>query len=92
MVDSFYLAQSYAQIPKHGIKDNLNLLAIFPTDDVNLKHVYHNHVNTDMSFDKFKELCSICWRESFNFIVIDKTRQINNGRYRRGFDEFFLKE
>ena len=45
-IDCFYLCQSYAQIPKHLLRDNINLLVIFRQGDVNLKHVYDNHVNT----------------------------------------------
>lgn len=59
-VDSFYLCQSYARIPKHLIRGNVNLLVLFRQDDVNIKHIYNDHVNSDMPFEKFKEICSKC--------------------------------
>lgn len=89
-VDCFYLCQSYAQIPKHLVRDNVNLLVIFRQDDVNLKHIYDDHVNSDIAFAKFKDLCRTCWEDKHGFIVIDKDRQINNGRYRKGFDCFAI--
>lgn len=90
-VDCFYLCQSYTHIPKHLIRDNVNLLALFRQDDVNLKHVYDDHVNTDMSYNKFKELCGKCWgNENYGFLVIDKDRPVNDGRYRQGFDRFAI--
>ena len=49
-VDSFYLWQSYTRIPKHSIRDNVNLLAVFRQDDMNLKHIDNDHVNTDMTY------------------------------------------
>jgi len=52
-VDCFYLCQTYAKIPKHLIRDNANLLILFKQDCTNLKHVYNDHVNTDMSYDEF---------------------------------------
>ena len=52
-VDSFYLCQSYARIPKHLVRDNVNLLVLFRKDDMNLRHFYNDHVNTDMSYNKF---------------------------------------
>ena len=55
-VDSFYLCQSYAQVPKHLVRDNVNLLAIFQQDETNLKHIYNDHVNTDMTFEHFKKI------------------------------------
>ncbi|KYM96000.1 hypothetical protein ALC62_13349 [Cyphomyrmex costatus] len=51
-VDCFYLCQTYAKIPKHLIRDNANLLILFKQDGTNLKHIYNNHVNTDMSYEK----------------------------------------
>lgn len=90
-VDSFYLSQSYGRIPKHLVRDNANFLVIFRQDDVNLRHIYTDHVNTDMSFAKFKELCSQCWFDGKHvFLVIDKESPINMGRYRKGFDTFAI--
>lgn len=90
-VDCFYLCQSYAQIPKHLVRDNVNLLVAFRQDDVNLRHLYNDHVNTDMTFTQFKELCAKCWNdEKHGFLMIDKDSAMNSGRYRRGFDSFAI--
>lgn len=88
-VDSFYLCQTYARIPKHLVRDNTNFLILFRQDDMNLRHIYDDHVNTDMSYTQFKDLCSACWNEGkYSFMVIDKDRDVNDGRYRKGFDCF----
>jgi GTPase SAR1 family protein len=87
-IDSFYLCQSYTHIPKHLIRDNANMLILFKQDDLNLKHVYDDHVNTDMSFTNFKKICFICWKDEYGFLVIDKDSNINLGRYRKGFHYF----
>lgn len=89
-VDCFYLCQSYAQIPKHLVRDNVNLLIIFRQDEMNLKHVYNDHVNTDMTYQQFKNICTSCWTDKYSFLVIDKDRDINDGRYRKGFDQFII--
>ena len=59
-VDCFYLCQTYAKIPKHLIRDNANLLILFKQDGTNLKHIYDDHVNIDMSYKNFCELCRCC--------------------------------
>lgn len=87
-VDSFYLTQTYSSVGKHLVRDNANLIVLFKQDDLNLRHVYHDHVNTDMKFEKFKELCSRAWKEPHSFLVVDKESDINSGRYRIGFDTF----
>jgi len=38
-VDYFYLCKSYARIPKHFKRNNVNLLILFQQDGTNLKHV-----------------------------------------------------
>lgn len=88
-VDCFYLCQTYTHVPKHLVRDNTNFLILFRQDEVNLKHIYNDHVNTDMSYIKFRELCSECWKKNkYGFIVIDKDSEIDEGRYRKGFDSF----
>jgi len=89
-VDSFYLCQTYAKIPKHLIRDNANLLILFKQDGINLKHVYNDHVNTDMSYEDFCELCRNCWRQKYGFLVIDKDSALTDGRYRKGFNDFAI--
>ena len=90
-VDCFYLCQTYARIPKHLVRDNLNLLVLFRQDERNLKHVYEDHVNTDMTYTQFRDLCSACWNaDKYGFVVIDKDSELTNGRYRKGFDCFVI--
>lgn len=89
-IDCFYLCQTYAKIPKHLIRDNANVLIIFKQDYTNLRHIHNDHVNTDMSKDKFSELCTECWKEKYGFLVIDKDSSIQNGRYRKGFSSFAI--
>lgn len=92
-IDSFYLLQTYTSCPKHLIRDNVNMLLIFKQDFMNLKHIYHDHVNTDMTFNEFCEMCAFCWKDRpFGCLLIDKTRDIDyGGRYRLGFDEYIIR-
>lgn len=89
-IDSFYLCQTYARIPKHLVRDNANFIIIFKQDEMNLRHIYNDHVNSDMTFIEFRNLCNICWREEYGFLVIDKDSPLNNGRYRKQFDNFIV--
>lgn len=87
-LDCFYLCQTYSKIPKQLVRDNANLIVLFKQDELNLKHAYNDHVNTDMSWEDFQEICKKCWEGRYTFLVIDKERDINKGRYRKGFDTF----
>lgn len=88
-INSFYLCQSYTKVAKH-IRDNANFLILFKQDDLNLKHIYNNHVGNDFTFKQFKNLCHECWDTSkYGFFVIDKERSKNGGKYRFMFDQFY---
>lgn len=89
-IDSFYLTQTYSKVPKKQIRDNCNLLIVLRQDLTNLKHIYDDHVNTDFSFEKFKDVCNYCWRNRYGFLVIDKDGELKNGRYRYGFHSYII--
>lgn len=88
-IDSFYLGQTYSRIPKQLVRDNANLLIVFKQDERNLRHIYNDHVNTDVTYCVFKDICAAAWKDSrHGFLVIDKDCEIDEGRYRIGFDRF----
>lgn len=87
-IDAAYLCQTYSKIPKQLIRDNCNVIVLFKQDDMNLKHVYDEHVSPDLPYEDFKELCSKCWTDRFGFLVIAKEFDLNQGRYRKGFDKY----
>lgn len=89
-IDSFYLGQTYTHIPKHLIRDNANFLVVFKQDNLNLRHIFNDHIATDMSFEQLKQICSECWRDNYGFLFINKDCAIDEGRYRIGFDKFII--
>jgi hypothetical protein len=89
-VDCFYLAQNYFKLPRQTIRENSNFICLFPQDQKNIDHIYNDHASTDMSKDEFKKLCQRAWKQRHGFVVIDQTSNKNNGKYRCGFDEFYI--
>lgn len=87
-IDCFYLCQSYTKVPKHLIRDNTNFIVLFKQDGLNLRHVYDDHISPDITLEEFKEICSLCWRKKYDFLTIDKSRELQKGRFRLGFDKF----
>ena len=87
-IDCFYLCQTYTKIPKHLIRDNANMILIFKQDELNLKHIFNDHIIGDMDFKKFLKICPECWKEKHQFVMISTDSLINNDRYGKGFDSF----
>ena len=88
-ISCFYLAQTYSKVPKQCIRDNFNYLIIFKQDLTNLKHIFNNHI-TDLPFEKFKEICNLCWNQEYGFLVIDKECNNKNEVYKKNFEEGFI--
>ena len=87
-INCFYLSQTYLKIPKQLIRDNANFLIIFSQDERNLKHIYNEHVNSDMSFKEFLKMCHLCWVEKHGFLSIAKDFPLLQGRYRKGLSTY----
>lgn len=87
-IDSFYLGQTYTRIPKHLIRDNANIIIMFKQDELNMRHIYNDHVGSDITFDQFNGICRECWKDKHGFLIISKDDEIRTGRYRKGFDIF----
>jgi Poxvirus A32 protein len=87
-VDCFYLSQTYAKVPKHLIRDNANLIIAFRQDETNLRHIHQDHVSPDITFSQFQNICNKVWNKNYSFITIDKECDLDNGRFRKGFDHF----
>ena len=90
-VDCFYLAQNYFKLPRQKIRENSNLICLFQQDLKNINNIYNDHIGDDMTREEFRRFCKNCWDYTqHGFIVIDLTSKKNKGKYRYGFDNFFI--
>ena len=89
--DTLYISQNYFRLPRQTIRENANIIILFPQDAKNLNHIYADHCSSDMSIKEFKEFCKTVWAlETHNFVTIDLTSSKNNGKYRRNLDCFYI--
>ena len=91
-VDCWYLAENYFQLPRRTIRENANFICLFKQDAKNLNHIYNDHCSQDMTKDEFRKICKRCWDIPHKFLVIDLTSDKCHGKYRCGFDEFYIPE
>jgi len=43
-----------------------------------------------MSLEEFRNLCRTAWDRSYGFVVIDLSSGKCNGKFRSGFDNFYI--
>ena len=88
--DTFYISQNYFRLPRQAIRENVNLIVLFPQDVKNLNHIHAGHCDDDMSIEEFKKFCRNVWKVKHNFVTIDLTNGKLNGKYRKNLDYFYL--
>ena len=44
----------------------------------------------DMTREEFRKFCKKCWEKLYGFAVINLTSRKDAGKYRNGFDNFFI--
>ena len=89
---TFLLVQSYSRVPKHLIRDNANFLIIFKQDGLNTRHIYQDYLTSDLSYKRFQDICSYCWKNPYGFLVIDTEAPINKGKLRSSLYHFLELE
>lgn len=92
-VDCFYLVQNFFEVPKHTVRDNANLLVMFHQDLNNQRAIYNTYVGGDMGWEEFASFFKQSTGQGLaghSFCVIDLSSDPFSGRYRRGFDEFYI--
>ena len=80
-VDCFYLAQNYFKLPRQTIRENANFICLFPQDLKNLNHIFHDHVESDMTKEEFTQLCKTAWEKQQGFVIIDISSKEHDGKY-----------
>ena len=89
-VDCFCLAQNYFKLPRQTIRENENLICLFPQDLKTRKHIFDDHVASDMTKEQFRQSCKTAREKQHGFVIIDLSSKKHNGKYRSGFDEFYI--
>ena len=89
--DTWFISQNYFRLPRHTIRENANLIILFPQDSKNLSHIHADHCDDDMTFIEFKKFCRDVWGDAkHNFVTIDLTSDKHKGKYRKKLDSFYL--
>ena len=72
------------------LEKTLTLYVFFHKILKTFNHIYNDHVGDDMTKEEFRKFCKKCWEKPHGFAVIDLTSKKDSGKFRSGFDNFFI--
>ena len=89
--DTIFLSQNYFRLPRQTIRENCNFLMLFQQDAKNINHIYSDHCS-DIPLEEFRNFCKHVWKTKHAFITIDLTSNLDNGKYRKNLDTFYIPD
>ena len=69
--DVYYLVQSYFDLPKRTIRNNLNIVVLLKQTLKDVENLYCDIAGFDMSFDEWKIICKDAWCDEYNYLKIN---------------------
>ena len=87
-----YLNQNLFSLDRQSVRENCNLFILFEQRGKVLISIYQDFFNNvELSYNDFANICNKVWKEPYNYIVIDKTRNKNiNGKLSINWDRRVL--
>ena len=77
----FIISQDYYELPKRTICANGNIYHFFkPNNSRDVQSLYQDNASVDMTLNEFKYLTSTCWKEQYQLLTIDMTKNKFCGR------------
>jgi len=72
--DCNYLSQNYTKLPLHTVRSNSNIMIFFKTSPLVVNQLFMNFASIDMELKEFRDICKNAWKNKYNYLVIDLTR------------------
>ena len=87
-----YLNQNLFSLDRQSVRENCNLFILFEQRGKALISIYQDFFNNvELSYNDFANICNKVWKEPYNYIVIDITKNKNiNGKLRINWDRRIL--
>ena len=87
-----YLNQNLFSLDRQSVRENCNLFILFEQRGKVLISIYQDFLkNVELSYNDFANICNKVWKEPYNYIVIDITKNKNmNGKLRINCDRRVL--
>ena len=87
-----YLNQNLFSLDRQSVREDCNLFILFEQRGKVLASIYQDFFNNiELSYNDFANICNKVWKEPYNYIVIDITKNKNiNGKLKINWDRRVL--
>ena len=90
-LSTFIISKDYYELSKKTIRCNGNIYHIFkPNNFRDVINLYQDKASMVLTLNEFKYLTSTCWKEKYQPLTIDMTKDRYEGRYRLGLNSIFV--
>jgi len=70
-------------LPLHTVRSNSNIMIFFKSSSSVVNQLFYNFASKDMELSEFRNICKNAWKDKYNYLVIDLTRDYeSNLKYR----------
>ena len=89
----FIISQDYYDFPLRTIPANENIYHMFKSNNFKeVQSLFQDKKSTDMTPNDFKRLTSTCWKEKYQPLTIDMTKDKFTGRCRPGLNSLIVPD
>src|SRR6266536_1078845 len=83
-IDCVYISQNYYHLLRHTTRTNSNFLILFNLDPRDTDNLYiDSGASVDFkNIEKFRQMCEKAWSRKYGYLVIDKSKQDLDQKYR----------
>ena len=87
------IIQDYYELPKRTIRANGIIYHIIKQNNFrDVQNLYRDKASIDMNPTEIKNLTSTCWKEKYQPLTIDMTKDKCQGRYRLGLNSILVPD
>ena len=92
-ISIFIISQDYHELPKRTVRAYGNVYHIFKRNNFrDIQNLYQDKASMDMTLNEFKYLTGTCWKEKYQPLTIDMTKDEYTNRHRLGLNSIFVPD
>ena len=86
---TLYITENYFTLLRNSVRENSNFIIFYPQNSKSVQDIQADYC-PDLPFEEFSALCQRIWKANFNFLTIDLSSEILDGKCRKNLEKLYL--